>query len=179
MKSYLSYKNQIQGFKDVSETIKTEEKIAASLIHFLEQEVFNLNTYADNLKNTLARLSVFYKKNQSPFLQENYGPKKLIVLTGNKGLTGGLWHRIIATFLENRRQYKSVITIGTKGESYLREEDAPITKYFSNLEDIPEKETIENITQYIFNLFRQKNISKIDILYPRFISLSEQTADII
>mgnify|MGYP000568941152 CR=1 FL=1 len=36
MKTYLKYKIEIQGFKDVSETIKTEEKIAASSLHWKE-----------------------------------------------------------------------------------------------------------------------------------------------
>ena len=53
MKSYIMYKNQISGVKDVSETIKTVEKIAASSVHSLKRQVSNLNLYVDEIEKTL------------------------------------------------------------------------------------------------------------------------------
>ena len=180
MKSYLIYKNQIQGIKDVSETVKAAEKIAASSVHFLKQRVTNLNIYAVEVEKMLARLSVFYQKKDHPFLQKKHtGKKTLVILTGNKGLTGGLWHNIINAFLENAKQYQSIIVVGAKGEHYLKEENAAIIKLFVNFSDVSEKEEIRHITSYIFNGFEEGMFSQVDILYPQFISLAEQTASFI
>ncbi|NCF75199.1 MAG: hypothetical protein GWO87_01790 [Xanthomonadaceae bacterium] len=177
MKSYIKYKDQIEGFKDVSETVKTVEKIAASSIHFLKQETFNLNVYASEIEKVLAWLSIFYQKKDHPLLKKrNNGNKELIIVTGNKGLDGGLWHKIITTFIEKRKQYQSIIVIGVKGKNYLDEELIHITKSFAGLSDIPQKEETEYITNYIFNEFKQKKLLKIDILYPHFVSLAEQEA---
>ena len=136
MKSYITHKNQIQGIKDVSETVKTVEKIAASSVHFLKQEVSNLNIYATEVEKALIQLSLFYQKKDHPLLQKKgVGIKTLVILTGNKGLVGGLWHGAVNTFLENAKQYQTVIVIGAKGENYLKEESISIIKSFTRSEE--------------------------------------------
>ncbi len=180
MKSYITYKNQIQGVKDVSETVKTVEKIAASSVHFLKQEVSNLNAYAIEVEKVLIRLSLFYQKKDHLFLQKKYARKKtLVILTGDKGLAGGLWHGVINTFLENAKQYQAIIMIGVKGENYIKEEKIPIIKLFTNFFDIPKKEEAEHVTDYIFDKFKRGIFSQVDILYPQFVSLAEQTPSFI
>ena len=177
MRTYLAHKNQIQGFKDVSETVKTVEKIAASSVHFLKRKVSNLSIYATGIERTLARLSLFYQNKNHPLLRNSgEGEKALIILTGDKGLTGGLWHRVVNEFLENfkRRRFQFVITIGVKGENYLHEENMPVMKSFSRFSDIPSEEEIARVTDYIFYEFEKGTFAQVDILYPRFVSLAEQ-----
>ena len=70
MKSYITHKNQMQGIKDVSETVKAVEKIAASSVHFLKQEVSDLNSYAVEIERILARLFLFYQKKNHPLLRK-------------------------------------------------------------------------------------------------------------
>ena len=180
MKSYIVYKNQIQGIRDVSETVKAAEKIAASSIHFLKQNVSNLNAYAVEVEKALIRLSLFYQKKNNPLLQKREtGRKTLVILTGDKGLVGGLWHSIINTFLENAKQYRSIIAVGAKGEYYLKEEGIPIIKLFTCFFDVPQKEEIKHITDYIFNEFKKGIFSQVDILYPQFVSLAKQKPNLI
>jgi len=180
MKSYITYKNQIQGVKDVSETVKTVEKIAASSVHFLKQEVAGLNTYAVRTERVLARLSLFYQKKNHPLLQKRgRAGKALVILTGDKGMVGGLWHSIINIFLENAKQYQTVIVIGAKGKNYLKEESMPIIKSFTHVLDTPSEKEIEHITNYIFDEFRKDTFSQVDILYPHFVSLAEQMPNFI
>jgi F-type H+-transporting ATPase subunit gamma len=95
-------------------------------------------------------------------------------LTGDKGLVGGLWHGLVNAFLENDKRYGPVIVIGVKGENHLTEENVQILKFFAGISDIPQKEEIEHITDYIFNEFRKGALARVDILYPRFMSLAEQ-----
>ncbi len=180
MESYKSYQNQLHGFKDVSESVKTVEKIAASSIHFLKDNVTELNKYTDNIEHTLSRLSLFYKKKEHFLLQKrDVGEKVLIVVTGNKGLVGGLWHNVVNKFLEKNKSYNSIITIGTKGEFYLKEENFSILKSFDYFFKSSQDEEIKEIINYIFEKFKNKSFSKVDILYPQFISLAEQSPEII
>jgi F-type H+-transporting ATPase subunit gamma len=167
MKTFLAYKNQVQGFRDVLETVKTVEKIAASSIHFLKQKVYNLNIYASEIERVLARLSLFYQKKNNPLLKKRTkGKKALVILTGNKGLVGGLWHQIINSFLENLKPYQAVIAVGAKGENMLKQE---------NIQNIAKgDDDMEHITNYVFDEFKKGAFSQIDILYPQFISLAEQ-----
>lgn len=175
MKSYITYKNQIEGFKDVLETVKATEKIAASYIHFLRKKVSSINTYLLEIEKILSRLSSFYKKKSNPLLQKRKrGKKALVILTGDKGLVRGLWHKVINTFLEKIKMYQSIIVIGAKGEKYLKEENVQIVKSFT-----AEKGEINSITNYIFSEFRKEEFSQVNILYPSFVSLAQQTPNFV
>jgi len=180
MKSYISYKNQIQGVKDISETVKAVEKIAASSVHVLRQETTGLTAYATHVEQILARLSLFYEKKDHPLLQERKtGEKAIIMLTGNKGLVGGLWHKMINTCMECFNQYASVITIGTKGEHYLKEERVAIAQAFEQVTEGFSQEEVKPIAGYIFDEYRKGTFARVDILYPQFISLTEQVPKLI
>ena len=175
MKTYLAHKNEIEGFKDVADTVKTVEKIAATSIHFLKQEVLNLNSYILNTEKVLKRAQLFYSKKDSPLLNKKMkGNEALVVLTGDKGLVGGLWHDVIAKFLDDNAKYKYIIVVGAKGSQYLDEENIKVFNIFKGLPDIPMDNEIKNISNYIFDKFKDDTFSSVDILYPSFISLAEQ-----
>jgi F-type H+-transporting ATPase subunit gamma len=175
MKNYLTYQNDIQGLSDVAATVKTVEKIAASSIHLLKQAVSNLNLYTEETKIILARLSRLHRINTHPLLREpGRGRKVIVVLTGNKGLVGGLWHAVVNRFLENRNRYHAVVTVGVKTRRYLEEERVQPLRSFTPGADIPQPEDSETITRYLFAEFRRAAFSQVDILYPRFVTLAEQ-----
>jgi len=174
MKTYLVYKERVEGFKDVSETVKVVEKISASSVHSLKKETASLSIYINEIKNILFRLSPFCKENNHPLLQKNdTGEKTLVIITGDKGLVGGLWHKVIDAFLENDNHYQSVIIIGKEGQEYLNEENVRIVKSFTDDANVSLEERTMQITDYVFREFENKIFSRVDILYPRFISLKE------
>ncbi len=176
MKNFLKLKLEIQGFKDVDETIKATENIAASYIRQLKQKVINLDVYILELSRLLTRLSRFYhdKSHPLPRQKNNHRKEALLIISSDKALVGGLHHNLINFLLKQKKIYKSLIVIGNKGKQYLDEEKIIIHKLFLDIPAIPSGEDIKQITHYLFNEFTQNNFSKIQILYPEFISLTEQ-----
>jgi len=175
MKSYVKYKNQTEGLKDVSETVKTVEKIAASAVHFLRRKVSALDAYTAETEKALARLSAFYLKEDHPLLRKREkGERALIVVTGDKGLVGGLWHRIVNAVLENSGRYRTLIAVGAKGEGYLKEESAPAEKPFAGFSGGSEEEEIRGVMDYVFGEFKKGKFSRVDIAHPKFVSLTKQ-----
>jgi len=175
MKTYLSYKNKIDGFKDVSETVKTVEKIAASSIHFLKSEVTALDARIDFLERVLSRLFLFYPDGENPLSRaKKVGERTILILTGDKGLVGGLWRAVIKSFLGEAEAYESAVVVGIKGRNYLKEESqngAPALAEFFNE---PRDGGFEEITDFVFDKFKKGGFSRVDILYPAFASLAEQ-----
>ncbi len=168
MENYLVYKDQIEGFREVGETVKTVEKIAASSIGRLRQERANINAYQVNIGRALARLSLFHEIEKPSKVT---GVSAIIVLTSDKGLTGGLWRRTIDEFLQTAREnYEVVIIVGTRGDKYLKEEALSATKSFES--DI-------DALHYVTEGFRTKRFARVDILYPKFISLAEHRPTIV
>lgn len=175
MKTYLNYKNQLRGFEDVSATVKVMEKIAASSVHFLKNEVANLNKYQQELEKALRSLSFFYSPRAHPLLQKNKAKAKaLMVMSADKGLVGGLWHQLVNLVLVRKADYSSIIVIGRKGENYLKEEKVVLTKAFNGFVDIPELKQVDLLAGYVFDKFKKGKFARVDIVYPRFVSLAKQ-----
>ena len=168
MENYLVYKDQIEGFKEVSETVKTVEKIAASSIGYLRKDMANIDAYQANMARILARLSLFHEVERASKIT---GVPALVVLTSDKGLTGGLWRRTIDEFVKSARQnYGVIISVGTRGEKYLKEEGVEATQSFGNGTD-----ALRQVTDG----FRTGLFARVDILYPKFMSLAEHRPTIV
>jgi len=179
MQFYIKYKNQTQGLHDVAETVKTAEKVAASSIHFLKHDVDELGIYTKEIKDVITRLSLFYQKKDHPLLRTNsLGKNALIICSSDKGLVGDLWYKLVNFYLERNKTYSAIIVIGAKIDSYLKEEGVDIIKSFSN-DHYSQEEYVYNITEYIFSAFKNSTFNKVDILYPKFVSLAEQVPKII
>ncbi len=177
MKNYLAYKNQIRGFQDVAETVKVEEKIAASAIHLLRGRVADLNDFSDEVRRALEHLSHFYKAEDHLLLQKRKGRKAAVIVTGGKGLVGGLWHLLINRFLMAADAYQLVITVGAKGAQYLEEEGITPEKSFSAGKEDPAAEDRKEIADYLFSEFKLGRFTSLEVIYPRFHSLAQQTAE--
>jgi F-type H+-transporting ATPase subunit gamma len=130
----------------------------------------------DNAENALKRISLFHISKHHPLLSKNKnGEQMLLILAGNKGLVGGLWHALVNEFLKNKGRYGLVIVVGEKAGSYLREEGMKIERLFTQSSDTTGKEMSEEISEYIFAKVAGGAVSDVDVLYPKFVSLAEQT----
>lgn len=167
MQNYLVYKDQIEGFREVSETVKTVEKIAASSIASARKEMAAIEAYRMSIAGALSRLTLFHEADGP---SKAKGDAALIILTSDKGLTGGLWRRMIDEFLRSaRHDHAVVITVGARGEKYLREEGIEAAQSFQNASDA---------FRYVSDGFAARLLSRVDILYPRFVSLAEHVPTI-
>lgn len=175
MKTYLVYQNQIQGLSAVLETVKTIEKIAASSVHFLRQETESLAAYLQNLETTLARLALFYPKKDHPLLTQNTaGDRALLIISGDKGLVGSLWHDLINALRDKLHHYQAISVVGEVGRRFLVEDKIELLQSFSLSSEVSEKNTPDQIAEFFFQNFKNKKFSQVDILYPRFLSLIQQ-----
>ncbi len=180
MKNYLKFKNDIQGFGDVLDTVKTVEKIAAASIHELKIKVQALLMYKKALAEVLRRLSVFDVKNNHPLLKQNNNDGKwLVIVGGEKGLVGGMHHHLMNACIDHAKNYQKFIVVGRRLNSFFEEEGMNAEKVFEGFGDIPTAENIKICTDYLFSCFADKKFSGLDILYPEFIALAEQNPVIV
>ncbi len=174
MKLYSVYKDKISGLQDVADTVKTVEKVAASSVHLMRGQVAALNFHAQQIEQALRRLSALGIVIDHPMAKPlAAGKSLLLVLTGDKGLVGGLWHNLVNEYIVHAADYDGVIVVGAKGLSYLEEEGVKVDSSFT---DLPEDwgSVASRIKQGIFSRFGRGDIRRIDILLPRFLSLGQQ-----
>lgn len=182
MKSYLSYTNEIEGFKAVEETVRVVEKSSASHIHFLRKKVLVLTVYKEQIQTTLNRLSRFYRNANHPLLkEESSGEKALLVITGTKGIVGGLYHELVNEAVAQQSGYRHIWVIGKKGIEYLAEENIRAEELFpagAQAEEFQMQE-INKMSSELFNRFQAMGLKKIDVLYSQFLSLAQQKPAIV
>jgi F-type H+-transporting ATPase subunit gamma len=130
--------------------------------------VSSLNIYAGTIERILMRLSLFYPKKNHELLRPHIkGAAALLIITGDKGLVGGLWQGMIQTCLDQGSRYPARIVVGLKGKSRLEEEHVPITASFGRDEH-------EAVARYVSQGFVTEQFSRVDILFPHFVSLALQ-----
>ena len=175
MKNYLKYKDEIGGFTDVLETVKTVEKIAASSIHTLKAQVKILGEYKTELSSILKRLLLYTGDTAHPLLQKKTaGKKALLVIGGEKGLVGPLHRQLVSTCMANAGDYDLFYALGKKIAGLLTEEGLEIKQKFGHESELPTSQDVETCTNYFFDAFKKGEFVKLDIIFPSFVSLSVQ-----
>jgi len=176
MRKYFLLKKEIEAFEDALETIKASEKISAARIHSLKERNSNLAFYKQNLEKIISRFLLFFDYSSQPFFRTREGKEALVIVTSNKGLVGGLWHKIVEETLNIRKNYDYFFCLGSKGVQYLEEEGVQIERSFPLEEDIITLETASRITACLLKEFEDRPLSRIDIIYPHFASFFSQKA---
>lgn len=173
MRTYLAYTEELQGYRDVGETVKAVESIAASRVHALRQQETMLDSYATSLRAAIARLCVFYDGSRHPLLSARaVGRRAVVILTSDRGLVGGLWHGLVGALID-ARPYDAVFVVGEKGALYLREEGIEAQLIPQIPDELPQ-EPITGLAEMLVEKFRDGTYASVDILYPHFVSLGRQ-----
>lgn len=188
------YRTQIKGLTEVAETVRVIEKSAASRIHLLRKEVFSLREYRQSLDVVLRRLTLFYPDKQHPLLRRReFGEEVLLLITGEKGIVGGLYHELISRVAAESQNYGQIWVMGSKGEEYLREEGIRAQPIFTlaDLSVLPKDKEIghrkkdllppsgifglgSQLSRELFRRFRKEHLKRVRVLYAGFVSLARQ-----
>lgn len=175
MQKTLILKDEINGFDDVRETVKVVEKDAAARIHLLKTRVAVLRDYKNALQAQLARLFVFQAIKDLPLLREPAaGDRAVLLVGGDRGLVGGLYHDLVNVLLAKEKEYKRVLVLGGKVNEYLAEEGITAERLAPDAGELLQADEIATLGASIMSRFLSEEFRSVDIIYPSFISLSEQ-----
>ncbi len=182
MKKYLFFKQQLEEFQEIKETIKVVEKAAASYIRVLQRQVEILHDYKNSLELILGRV-IQFKKNRGdhPLLQTRHdGKRVLLLITGNKGIVGKMYHDLVRKAVANKDYYQEVWVLGEKGKTYLQEEGVqPSKQLFFSDGGVPDAKNLEAMGAELIDFFRREKWKSLDILYPYYVSLEDQQPTVV
>lgn len=172
MDTFATYNKKLTGYKDVSETVKILEKIAAGQLHSLEQQAFSLAEYTKTITTIFSRIA------QMSDVDEQYSLKRrklkrtlLVIVSGDKGLVGNLWNRLFAHYESADSQ--DVLVIGKKGQHEWKESDSFVSHY-SFASRLPTSEEIYDLGNQLHSYIEDGVYSSISTLHIKPISLVEQ-----
>lgn len=171
MKKISELKKEILRVNDIKETLKVLEKISAANLHNLKILTQKMREYDRALKEILAHFEEF----AHPLFKKPKTKKKLKVLIGQeKGFTGGLGQRTLKFLQKNLKENEEILILGEKTKKLAEEINIKPTFFFSGMKNIPKKEEVEKLKNFLISQFLAKKYQEILIIYPFFKSFGEQ-----
>lgn len=135
------------------------------------------NDYFEDVKNYI----INSLEGNNLYTKETEEGKTLyLVITSNLGLCGGYNINVVneaIKALTKNKENSILMVVGRKGKSYFNKFKIPIEKEFLNIEDDPELENIKDMSDLILNLYKDKTINSVYVVYTKFISTVKQEVE--
>lgn len=172
-KKFISFKKQIFQIEDIKNTMSALEKISAASVHFLKLSALLMQEYAFLLYNLLTHIE--NEEISNKFFKKPNNKNRLNVIIGTeKGICGDLLNKLFDFFSKKYEKKDKVLIIGEKSKEYLKERNIKFDYFFSVKKDIPKKEDIKEIENFLINQFTNGKFSEILIFYSKLETISLQ-----
>jgi len=160
--------------------------VAASKMRRAQEMALQGRPYADDMRSLLADLAAQPAPDNEeyihPLLRRREIKKvEVIVITPDRGLTGGLHSRINRTVAEFILQKKSegiettIVAVGRKGRDFLTRSGQDVKAVFSDLGDRPELEDVRPIVTIVNDDYAGESVDAVYLAYADFVSTVTQT----
>ena len=178
MATLITLKRRIKTAKNVSKTTKAMQLISASKLKKAQNAAVFAKPYVQKLdeltKNIYQRIDT-ENINDYMKIHENVNLKLIIVVSPDKGLSGGLVTNLIKEVLhideKNRNLY---ITVGKKAENYVSALGKEIVASFPFGSSIPAFDMVYPIIKIVDDYFLNEKISEVSVITTKFISIFTQ-----
>jgi F-type H+-transporting ATPase subunit gamma len=194
MGSIKDIRRRIRSVKNTGKITRAMELVSAAKMRRAIRSVVAIRPYAHSAWTVISNLAQIPRENKKGLLDVREVRRVLVVLvTSNRGLCGSFNTHLLKKLKEQlddpeklkvnrvaRRRIKSVvsnedlkiefITLGKKGESYLRKNRREIIASFPNLVNFPKIEDVRPVSKIIIEEYLKKTYDKVVMFYTDYIS---------
>ena len=180
MANLKAIRDRIQSVKNTKKITEAMRLVAAAKVRRAQEQVTSTRPFADNLAQVLYNLQnrLRFEDVDLPLLkQRDVRTVGLLVVSGDRGLCGGYNANVIRRAEQRAKEleaegleYKFVI-VGRKARQYFQRREAPITKSYTELEQIPTAAEASDIADELLSLFLSDTVDRVELIYTRFVSL--------
>jgi len=178
-------KNRIEATRKTSQITKAMNMVSASNLRKIEKKYRNFQPLKEQVRSILESILVSNPEFSHPLLQKREIKKiGYILVTSDRGLAGPYNSNILKYFqnlVKEKHQNNSdyiVATIGYKGYSWCKRNHIPLL----NKESINSRDEVQFIdfqamSKAFVNLYLEKQVDKIIIIYSHYINTISQTIE--
>ncbi|SMP71535.1 ATP synthase F1 subcomplex gamma subunit [Neorhodopirellula lusitana] len=175
-----------KSIRNIRKITRTMELIATARYKKAMDRAAAATAYTDQITKIVGRLAAAGTDVQHPLLEqrEQTSSARVLVLSSNRGLCGGYNASILRTALPQIKQLKEEIpnvavdVSGKRGINGMKFRGVPIEAGFLQFEDQPAYDEVEKIAEGYLAQYLTGEIDRLDVIYTRFISTSNQVATI-
>lgn len=175
MASLRDIRRRIKSVKNTSQITKAMQMVAASKMRKAQQAAINGVPYAAMLNRVLVSLRDRVDRSLHPLLEKRGegGRQLVILLSTDKGLCGALNTNLFREALTLDKENTDFISVGRKGTQFLARAGLKILAEFP-LKDHPTFLETKNISRLAMERFLSGEVSRVLVLYPRFVNTLNQ-----
>ena len=177
------------SISNIRKITKTMEMIATARFKKTHLRAAGGRPYTDNLSRLVSGLAgalAGAEQTNHPLLETNQQSRRYIVLvlTSNRGLCGGFNGNLIRMADEKLQALKQegldieLRVSGKKGIQYFSFQGYEISQRYIKFDDKTSFQDVEPVAEEFMELYCQKQIDKVVVVYNRFVSSSEYYPDI-
>lgn len=177
MATLLTLKRRIKTAKNVSKTTKAMQMISASKLKKAQNAATASKPYVEKLdvisKNLAQKIDT---DNLHDYMKTpNVNSKLIIVISPDKGLSGGMVANLIREVIHQNTQGKiHYITIGKKAEIAISLLNKEIIASFPFGSTLPEFQTVYPVAKIVNEYFLGKKVSEVTIISTKFSNVFTQ-----
>ena len=174
----IEIKRRLKSVESPRKITKAMGLVATSKLRKVRNELANNEKYNELCKDIVdVVVSNLPEGYESIYCTERKGDKLYIVLTSDTGLCGGYNNNVIAYLkevLDNESGTEKIVLVGSKGLSYMSKYSLNTFNEYVSIPDIPTISEINKIYNEAIYLYKQGEVSEVNIVYTKFISPMKQ-----
>lgn len=175
----IEIKRRIKSVQSTRKITNAMGLVATSKLRRCRRELSANEEYMNAAEKTVRELAgVEMEDYENPYFTGNSSEKKLyIVMTSDQGLCGGYNNSVISylsQLVKNDQENVCVITVGSKGISYVKKAGFESIAEYVDIPDIPTTKEVKVICERALSLFKAKEVCEVNIVYTDFVSPVKQ-----
>lgn len=187
MASQQQLKSRIRSVKSTKQITKAMQMVAASKMRRAQDATKGSRPYTDAAREILTYLqSQGVTDSHAWFEQRPVKSRLIIVVAADKGLAGAYNSAMFKTYVNNLRSddaenvYNMTIAVGRKASQFVtRIKDTEVVGTYEDLQDRPEGARFHAILTTAKELFEQKKVDAVDVIYTKFVSSVTQVPEVV
>lgn len=176
--SLVDIKRRIKSVQSTRKITSAMAMVATSKLRKCRKELVANKEYLIAAEKTIKSLISIEYESENPYFHKNNSDKKLyIVITSDAGLCAGYNNNVVSYLQEliGRDIYNTyVITVGSKGLSYVKRAGIKTIEEYVDITDIPTTKEVKVVIEKALNLYREQMVSEVHVVYTKFISPVKQ-----
>jgi F-type H+-transporting ATPase subunit gamma len=176
-------KRRIRGVSSTKQITKAMELVSSSKLKRARRSLEASRPYYNTVLENIQDILNFEKNLNHPLLAKREIKGSLyIVVSADRGLAGGYNSSVIRLVEEAMRENghdSKLITIGTKARDYFKRRDHDISESFVGISESPDFYHAKKIGEKALELYKEKQVDEINIVFTRFLSTISQEPKIL
>ncbi|HEY7196944.1 MAG TPA: ATP synthase F1 subunit gamma [Gaiellaceae bacterium] len=186
MASVQDIKRRIRSNENTRKITKAMELVSAAKLRRAEARIEALRPYADRMRELMIGTARATPSRGFPLLEarEDVRTVAIVPLTGDRGLAGGFNAQVIRRALGVEREVRGEgqdvrwLVAGKKGRSTLRFRRYDVLQAWVDFTDRPEYGDAAAIARKLAELFTEREVDRVVIVYNHFVSALTQAVQV-